>query len=126
MTTTTQDREINMRLLQQRPDLEHLLTKPSSSCTYDGTSSVVVRTGQLGNRYGLCADCRDSQDRTDTAVEIMEDFRTRMREAGQLTERVEDFINKVVLFASVSKDPRAAIDAVFQMLARECGGASRA
>lgn len=65
MTTTAQDREANIRLLQQRPDLGHLLTKPTTACTYDGTPSAVVRTGRLGNRYGLCADCRDAQDRTD-------------------------------------------------------------
>ncbi|MGW0712956.1 hypothetical protein ACWD4G_44745 [Streptomyces sp. NPDC002643] len=62
-------------------------------------------------------------ERTDAVSEIMEGFRTRMREAGRLDERVEDFINGVVICAPLApgSDPLARISAVFHYLAKRTG-----
>lgn len=98
--------------------------RPVTHCVYDGRPSVVIRTGKLGNQYGLCDDCRASVARVDAATEIMEDFRTAMRDAGQLTELVEEFIDRVIVVASATKNPRGTIGAVFEMLARERGEAA--
>lgn len=95
--------------------------RPVTHCVYDGTTAAIVHTGLDGHRYGLCADCQGS---TDAATEIMEGFRTCMRDAGQLTELVEEFIDRVIVIASATKNPRGTIDAVFEMLARERGEAA--
>lgn len=46
--------------------VEHARTSPTSiasePCAYCREPSVSVRTGELGNRYGLCADCQRTQD----------------------------------------------------------------
>lgn len=51
------DREINEEVIRRHPDMTPATTKPTSQCTFEGGPAVVVRTGKLGNRYGLCADC---------------------------------------------------------------------
>lgn len=65
------DREINERVAQQHPHMKPITDRPTSVCVYDGTPSVTVRTGQLGNRYGMCADCSQytkSQNAAEYAV----------------------------------------------------------
>lgn len=89
----------------------------TSVCVYCKTSSVTVRTGRTGNRFGLCADCLDAHNRTEEAIEEMEGFRTRMREIGQLTPAVENFVNELVLLASLTNNPKAAIEMVVRVLA---------
>ncbi|UJV41591.1 hypothetical protein [Streptomyces sp. AMCC400023] len=120
MKTTAQDRKTNERIAREHPHMRPVL-KPTDRCVYEGGPAVAVRTGQLGNRYGLCADCRDSQDRTDTATRIMEPFRTRFREAGLLDERAEEFINAVILLGSVAEDPETAISELFRRILDEFG-----
>jgi hypothetical protein len=56
------DRAINEQIAKQHPRLKPIL-KPTSQCVYCAAHSVTVRTGQLGNRYGLCASCQRSQDK---------------------------------------------------------------
>ncbi|MDT0568898.1 hypothetical protein RM704_15705 [Streptomyces sp. DSM 3412] len=120
MTTTAQDRKINERIAREHPHMRPVL-KPTDRCVYEGGPAVAVRTGQLGNRYGLCADCRDSQDRTDMATRIMEPFRTRLLEAGLLDERAEEFINAVILLGSVAENPEATISELFRRILDEFG-----
>ena len=122
MTTTGQDHAVNMQILQQRPDLEHLLTKPTSVCTYDGTPSVAVLTGSLGNRYGLCASCHKAHQKSliaQEAIADLEGLRTQIRELGSTSPRFERFIDEMVLLLTVCGDPCAALDAVFRVLASE-------
>lgn len=56
------DREINEEVTRRCPDMAPVTTKPTSQCTFDGGPAVVVRTGKLGNRYGLCVDCATTMD----------------------------------------------------------------
>ena len=56
------DREINEEVTRRHPDMAPATTKPTSQCTFEGSPAVVVRTGRLGNRYGLCADCATAMD----------------------------------------------------------------
>lgn len=93
-------------------------------CTYERGPAATVRTGKTGHQYALCADCADFESRTDAVAAIMEDFRTRLREAGQLTEDVDQFVNEVIICAPLSKgtDPLAMISTVFQHLSRRHGG----
>ncbi|MFD4628451.1 hypothetical protein ACFVYR_00905 [Streptomyces sp. NPDC058284] len=95
----------------------------TSVCVYEGSPAVTVRSGKTGDQYGLCASCADSTDRTDAVSEVMEGFRTRMREAGRLDERIEDFINAVIICAPLvpGGDPLAGISAVFHYLAKRIG-----
>ncbi|MGV9242649.1 hypothetical protein [Streptomyces sp. NPDC003710] len=53
------------------------------------------------------------------AITEMEEFRTKMRALGQSTPAVEKFIDEVNLLITVYGDPKAAIDAVFRLLAQE-------
>ncbi|MGW1605115.1 hypothetical protein [Streptomyces eurythermus] len=95
----------------------------TSVCVYEGGPAVTVRTGKNGNQYGLCASCADITERTDAVSKIMEDFRTRMRKAERLDERIEEFINGVIICAPLAPgtDPLARISAVFHRLAKRCG-----
>lgn len=95
----------------------------TSVCVYEGGPAVTIRSGKAGNQYGLCASCADITERTDAVSEIMEGFRSRMREAGRLDDRIEDFINGVVICAPLApgSDPLAWISAVFHRLAKKCG-----
>ncbi|MGP4012083.1 hypothetical protein [Streptomyces sp. 4N124] len=97
--------------------------RDTSVCVYEGGPAVKVRSGKAGNQYGLCASCADITERTDAVSEIMEGFRTRMREAGRLDERIEDFINGVLICAPLApgSDPLAWISAVFHHLAKKTG-----
>lgn len=99
-------------------------TIDTTVCTYEGGPATTVRTGKTGIQYGLCAGCAEFSRRTDAVEAIMEDFRTRMRDSGQLTETVEQFIDHVMICAPLSNatDPLAAISTVFQHLARLNGG----
>lgn len=56
------DREINEEVTRRHPDMAPVTTKPTAQCTFEGGPAVVVRTGKLGNRYGLCADCARAMD----------------------------------------------------------------
>lgn len=100
------------------------MTVDLTVCTYEGGPAVTVRTGKTGLQYGLCAGCAEFDSRTDAVEAIMEDFRTRMRDTGQLTATVDEFINQVMICAPLSKatDPLAMISTVFQHLARRNGG----
>jgi hypothetical protein len=95
----------------------------TSVCVFEGGPAITIRSGKTGNQYGLCASCADFTERTDAVSEIMEDFRTRMREAGRLDERIEDLINGVIICAPLAPgaDPLARISAVFHRLAKRCG-----
>lgn len=53
------------------------------------------------------------------AIEVMEEFRTRMRDIGKATPAVERFIDEMILLISVCDSPKAAMDALFRTLA-EC------
>ncbi|MDX3068159.1 hypothetical protein PV518_39385 [Streptomyces sp. ND04-05B] len=118
MTTIAEDRAINERVAAEHPHMRPVL-KPTDRCVYEGGPAVTVRTGTLGNRYGLCADCRDCQDRTDIATRIMEPFRIRLGNAGLLDERAEEFINAVILLGSVAEDPEATIRELFRKILDE-------
>lgn len=63
------DREINERVAQQHPHMKPVTDRPTSRCVFDGTPSVAVRTGQLGNRYGLCTECAKYMESTVEASE---------------------------------------------------------
>ncbi|WP_329174366.1 DUF6907 domain-containing protein [Streptomyces sp. NBC_01477] len=56
------DREINEEVTRRCPDIARVTTRPTSQCTFEGGPAVVVRTGKLGNRYGLCVDCARTMD----------------------------------------------------------------
>ncbi|MFR0358614.1 DUF6907 domain-containing protein [Streptomyces sediminimaris] len=51
------DALINRRIIEQHPRLQPVLSRPTTTCVYDGRPSVEVLTGPLGQRYGHCADC---------------------------------------------------------------------
>jgi hypothetical protein len=54
---------------------------------------------------------------TDQAIEVMEEFRTRMRDIGQASPAVEKFIDEMTLLISVCDSPKTAMDALFRTLA---------
>lgn len=119
MTTTAEDRAINERVAADHPHMAPILDKPTDRCTYEGGPAVTVRTGKLGNRYGLCASCKASHDRTDIATRIMEPFRIRLGNAGLLDERAEEFIDAVIVVGSAAEDPEATIRELFRRILDE-------
>ncbi|MFM9593374.1 hypothetical protein ACKI1O_28800 [Streptomyces scabiei] len=119
MKTTAEDRAINERVVAEHPHMAPILDKPTDRCTYEGGPAVTVRTGQLGNRYGLCADCKASHDRIGIATRIMEPFRTRLGNAGLLDERAKEFIDAVIVVGSVAEDPETAISELFRRILDE-------
>ncbi|WP_156722615.1 hypothetical protein [Streptomyces apocyni] len=60
--------------------------RPTSVCVYDGTPSVVVRTGDAGHPYGLCASCLRCTSLEPVTVDSV---RTEIREI--LTARSLDY-----------------------------------
>ncbi|MBT2673975.1 hypothetical protein J7E95_24770 [Streptomyces sp. ISL-14] len=61
------DALINRRVAEQHPHLKPLMDRLTTKCVYDGTPAVRVDTGQLGNRYGLCASCATAEDNSAAA-----------------------------------------------------------
>lgn len=51
------DREANVKAAAQHPHLGPFVDLPTTVCVFDRVPSTSVRTGQLGNRYGLCDSC---------------------------------------------------------------------
>lgn len=54
---------------------------------------------------------------TEQAVEFMEEFRTYMRNIGQATPRVEQFIDEMSALIALGVGPKTALDALFDALA---------
>ncbi|MGW3724173.1 hypothetical protein [Streptomyces sp. NPDC000851] len=54
---------------------------------------------------------------TEQAIEVMEDFRTRMRAIGQATPAVEEFIDQMNALIVAYRDPKTAMDVLFHALA---------
>lgn len=91
-------------------------------CVYDGRPAATVRTGQQGNRFGLCAECAPAHERSlvaEQAITELENFRTAMLGLGQLSPKVEKFIDHMVVLVTVTEDPRQTLDTVFRVLAAE-------
>lgn len=64
-------------------------TEPAASvCVYCKVPAVAVRTGQTGQRYGLCADCETAHESSVAAEAIItEGFRTKLAENITATAR---------------------------------------
>lgn len=79
------DRAINEQIAKQHPQLKPIL-KPTSQCVYCAEPSIAVHTGQLGNRYGLCAACQRSQDKPLAFDAAFEEF---AEAAGRVLDVIE-------------------------------------
>lgn len=91
-------------------------------CVYDGRPSVTVRTGQKGNRFGLCAECGPEHEKSlvaKAAIAELEECRSKLRGLGPISPRAEKFFDDMVLLISVTRDPRRTLDTVFRVLAGE-------
>lgn len=99
-----------------------ITTKSTSRCVYDGRPSVTIRTGQKGNRFGLCAECGPEHEKSlvaEAAIAELEECRTKLRGLGPLSPRAEKFFDDMALLISVTRDPQRALGTVFRVLAGE-------
>lgn len=103
-----------------------MMTTGTTVCAYEGGPAVTVRTGQAGNQYGLCAQCAVHTDRCDTAETILEGLRTGFRDAGHLTEGINNLIDQLMIIVPLTpgSNPLAMLTAALRHIAPQDGTAA--
>lgn len=121
---TEGDAAVNERVAREYPHMRPVLG-PTNVCVYEGAPAVTVRTGQAGNRFGLCAECAPGHDISVVAGRVAArqaaeriDRQLAACADGQPPRVVElyDCMREIVREAD---DPQAALDWIAGRLAAD-------
>ncbi|MFF2650362.1 hypothetical protein [Streptomyces sp. NPDC058045] len=91
-------------------------------CVYDGRSATTVRTGKLGNRFGLCAECapgHDSSVAVDEQIEVVRALADIESAKTSVSPAVAECLDYIAELVVEHGDPAAVFDSVVALIARE-------